>query len=333
MRTGERVIANTPTTVAARIATLGRRRSARSAPPADGTWLSAADSDPITTSYHRRPMDAREWLGLEPTHNPNRWILPVTPGISTPGNFLFGGCGLGAAISALEGTTGRPLIWATAQYLSYAKPPSIVDIDVRVAAEALVREEGGITLESFGLSGGQLAVTGTAETATDNFLRQLQFDATVADPAGGVVTLPLPGEPTRVQQARLAVDFGAEPNTQASRERAPVTGLSPTMTICGSARNTEITLVSVRREPASPASSIPAPCGTPSPAPRWARPRSWRWWAWSSRSARAPRWTTKSCTASTTFSRTSPSRKRCTPTSSVWVACIMKTRNGLSPRS
>ncbi|QGG95458.1 acyl-CoA thioesterase [Actinomarinicola tropica] len=79
-------------------------------------------------------MDAREWLGLEPTHNPNRWILPVTPGISTPGNFLFGGCGLGAAIAALEGTTGRPLIWATAQYLSYAQPPSIVDIDVRVAA-------------------------------------------------------------------------------------------------------------------------------------------------------------------------------------------------------
>lgn len=78
-------------------------------------------------------MDARRWLGLEPTHNPTRWILPVTPGISTGGGFLFGGCGLGAAISALEGTTGRPLIWATAQYLSYARPPSIVDIDVRVA--------------------------------------------------------------------------------------------------------------------------------------------------------------------------------------------------------
>ncbi|MGY6500118.1 MAG: acyl-CoA thioesterase [Acidimicrobiales bacterium] len=77
-------------------------------------------------------MDARRWLGLEPTHNPNRWVLPVTPGISTGGGFLFGGCGLGAAIAALEGTTGRPLVWATAQYLSYARPPSIVDIDVKV---------------------------------------------------------------------------------------------------------------------------------------------------------------------------------------------------------
>jgi acyl-CoA thioesterase len=79
-------------------------------------------------------MDAREWLGLEPTHNPNRWYLPVVPGISTGGGFLFGGCALGAAISALEGTTGRPVIWATAQYLSYARPPAVMDIDVVVPA-------------------------------------------------------------------------------------------------------------------------------------------------------------------------------------------------------
>lgn len=78
-------------------------------------------------------MDARQFLGLEPSHNPHRWHLPVTPGLSTGGGFLFGGCGLGAAIAALEGTTGRPLVWATAQYLSYAQPPSVVDIDVRIA--------------------------------------------------------------------------------------------------------------------------------------------------------------------------------------------------------
>ena len=79
-------------------------------------------------------MDAKTFLGLESTHNPNRWILPVTPGVSTRGNFLWGGCGLGAAIEAMEGTTGRPVIWATSQYLSYANPPSIMDIDVVVAA-------------------------------------------------------------------------------------------------------------------------------------------------------------------------------------------------------
>ncbi len=81
-----------------------------------------------------RDMNAREWLGLESTHNPNRWCLPVVPGISTGGGFLFGGCGLGASIAALEGTTGRPVIWATAQYLAYARPPSVLDIDVVVPA-------------------------------------------------------------------------------------------------------------------------------------------------------------------------------------------------------
>lgn len=80
-------------------------------------------------------IDTRAWLGLAPTHNPMRWYLPVVPGISTGAGFLFGGCGLGAGISALEGTTGRPVVWATAQYLSYARPGTVMDIDVTVAAE------------------------------------------------------------------------------------------------------------------------------------------------------------------------------------------------------
>ena len=75
-------------------------------------------------------MDVREFLGLQPTHNPHRWVLPVVPGISTRADFLFGGCGLAACVAALETTTGRPLVWATAQYLSYASTSSIMDIDV-----------------------------------------------------------------------------------------------------------------------------------------------------------------------------------------------------------
>jgi acyl-CoA thioesterase-2 len=78
-------------------------------------------------------MDPRSWLGLEPTHNPYRWVLPIVDGLATPAKFLFGGCGLGAAIEALEGTTGRPVVWATAQYLSYGTVGSTLDIDVTVA--------------------------------------------------------------------------------------------------------------------------------------------------------------------------------------------------------
>jgi acyl-CoA thioesterase-2 len=79
-------------------------------------------------------MDAREWLGLQPTHNPMRWYLPVTPGICSGLGTLFGGCGLGAAIEALERTTGRPVVWASAQYLNYTRPPSVVDLDVHIGA-------------------------------------------------------------------------------------------------------------------------------------------------------------------------------------------------------
>jgi acyl-CoA thioesterase len=80
-------------------------------------------------------MDTRTFLGLQQSHNPFRWSMEVTPGISTTGGFLFGGSGLGAAITALEGTSGRQTIWATAQYLSYAKPGEILDIDVTLAVE------------------------------------------------------------------------------------------------------------------------------------------------------------------------------------------------------
>ena len=80
-------------------------------------------------------MDSRTFLGLEQSHNPYRWFMPVTEGVSTTGNFLFGGCGLAAAISAMEGTSGRECIWATAQYLSYAKPGEVLDVDVTIAVE------------------------------------------------------------------------------------------------------------------------------------------------------------------------------------------------------
>ncbi len=80
-------------------------------------------------------MDTRSFLGLQQSHNPFRWSMEVTQGVSTMGGFLYGGSGLGAAISAMEGTSGRQTVWATAQYLSYAKPGEILDIDVTLAVE------------------------------------------------------------------------------------------------------------------------------------------------------------------------------------------------------
>jgi acyl-CoA thioesterase II len=78
-------------------------------------------------------MDSRTFLGVHSSHNPFRWSIEVTPSLSTWGGFLFGGCGLGAAISAMEGSSGREVVWATGQYLSYAKPGEVMDIDVTLA--------------------------------------------------------------------------------------------------------------------------------------------------------------------------------------------------------
>lgn len=77
-------------------------------------------------------MDAKTFLQLEPTHNPFRFHLPVRPGLATSSGFLFGGAGLGAAVEALETVSGRPVVWATAQYLSYARTGSVVDLDVKI---------------------------------------------------------------------------------------------------------------------------------------------------------------------------------------------------------
>jgi acyl-CoA thioesterase len=79
-------------------------------------------------------VDARHFLGIEPEGDDLHWRLPVTPSISTPGRFLFGGCGLAAGIVALEAAAQRPVVWATAQYLAHAPIGSELRFDVVLAA-------------------------------------------------------------------------------------------------------------------------------------------------------------------------------------------------------
>jgi acyl-CoA thioesterase-2 len=78
-------------------------------------------------------MDAKTFLGMEPLDDNLHWRMLVTKQLTTPGDFLFGGCGLGAALVALEGATGRPTIWATGQYLSYAPTHSTVEWEVTLS--------------------------------------------------------------------------------------------------------------------------------------------------------------------------------------------------------
>jgi acyl-CoA thioesterase-2 len=78
-------------------------------------------------------MDAQSFLGMEPVGDNLHWQMRVDPHVTTPGNFLFGGCGLAAALVALEGASGRPTVWASGQYLSYAPTHSLVEWEVTLA--------------------------------------------------------------------------------------------------------------------------------------------------------------------------------------------------------
>jgi len=80
--------------------------------------------------------------------------------------------------------------------------------ETSLVANALIRSEGGVTISGLKLSGGQLSLEAAAETTKDNFLRKLQLNAVIADPAGGLVTLPVAGSATQLGSAQLAVDFG-----------------------------------------------------------------------------------------------------------------------------
>ncbi len=80
-------------------------------------------------------LPSQKIFSLTPTHNPHRWYMPITSAGSVgPADrqFMFGGVGLASAITAMEKTCGRQTVWATAQYLSYARPGDTLDLDVIV---------------------------------------------------------------------------------------------------------------------------------------------------------------------------------------------------------
>ncbi len=68
---------------------------------------------------------------------------------------------------------------------------------------------GGLVLDTFSLSSAALQVEAAAETASDGFLTRLSLDASIADPSGERVLLPVRGE-TSVQSAALAIDYGED---------------------------------------------------------------------------------------------------------------------------
>ena len=75
-------------------------------------------------------MDALAFYGLEHDGDGPEWRMPVVRRLCSGLGALFGGCGLGAAIAVLEHVTDRPVTWATAQFLEFARPGSTVELEI-----------------------------------------------------------------------------------------------------------------------------------------------------------------------------------------------------------
>ncbi|MGV8853364.1 MAG: translocation/assembly module TamB domain-containing protein [Devosia sp.] len=90
--------------------------------------------------------------------------------------------------------------------------------ETALSAQALVRNGGGLSISGLKLSGGQLQLEASAETTSDNFLRQLSLNAMVSDPAGTAVTLPIAGAATKVGSAQLTVDYGGAADSAAPQD-------------------------------------------------------------------------------------------------------------------
>jgi acyl-CoA thioesterase len=75
-----------------------------------------------------------EFLSLTHPVESLRWALPVTGAMTGGRGSLFGGVGLAAGIVALEEATGKPVVWATGQYLSITQQPVTIDLEVMLPA-------------------------------------------------------------------------------------------------------------------------------------------------------------------------------------------------------
>ncbi len=121
--------------------------------------------------------DAATFLGLEPTSDPLRWRLPLRPRLLSAAGALYGGAGLAAAVAALEAATARPLVWATAQYLSFVRPPADLEVHLALAVTgthttqaraSVVHADGGEVLTALATLGRRPApAAGTWATPPD----------------------------------------------------------------------------------------------------------------------------------------------------------------------
>ncbi|UXN65492.1 translocation/assembly module TamB domain-containing protein [Phyllobacterium sp. A18/5-2] len=90
-------------------------------------------------------------------------------------------------------------------------PPIFRDFfgnETALIVNGVLRDAGGVALDRLNIKSNALALDATGETTNDGFLRRLKVDATIADPTGKKVILPVKGGETTVDKAVLAVAYG-----------------------------------------------------------------------------------------------------------------------------
>jgi len=134
-------------------------------------------------------------LRLADGNRSTHFQLPVTPELSTPFDFLYGGSGIAASIEAAERVTERPLMWITTQFLTNTAPGTVVNVDVatRVAGRATSQVHVNASV------GGELMLSSLC--------------AHTSRPEGKRETfLTMPSVPPPEDCGPLAEPFGAVPN-------------------------------------------------------------------------------------------------------------------------
>jgi translocation and assembly module TamB len=89
---------------------------------------------------------------------------------------------------------------------------SFFGAETNLLADGVVKDTGGVTVQRLNLASNALKLDGSLDTSSDGFLRRLKLAASIADPTGKTVLLPVPGGRTTVDGARLALDFGDDPD-------------------------------------------------------------------------------------------------------------------------
>lgn len=106
-------------------------------------------------------MPPTELFAPTATDRPDRFTWVPSPLLYIPAGTLQGGAALGVAAAAMEHVTGRPLVWATGQYLSFAARGGEITFDVTVEvagynttqARCIVAKDGNEILTVHGAFG------------------------------------------------------------------------------------------------------------------------------------------------------------------------------------